>query len=57
MLDTGNYDDWMPVIVYHTCFNKLDLRVTLLREKSDEDIKIILSNYLFGDFSGNMGLA
>jgi hypothetical protein len=53
------------VLVYHTCFNALDLRVNLLLPlipDTDEaaipaDLITTLSNYLFGDFSGNMGLA
>lgn len=58
-IDNILYDAWKPVIVYHTCFNSMDLRVNLLIPllKNEKTLIKTLSNYLFGDFSGNMGLA
>jgi hypothetical protein len=59
-IDQSNYEGWKPVIVYHTCFNSLDLRVNLLipiSKRSEVELKEALRNYMFGDFSGNMGLA
>ena len=54
--DSGVYESWMPVVVYHTCFNRMDVRVNLLKEKSESELREELSNYLFGDFSKNMGM-
>ena len=54
--DNGVYESWMPVLVYHTCFNRVDIRLNLLKDKSESELREELSNYLFGDFSKNMGL-
>jgi hypothetical protein len=64
-IDTNNYESWKPLLIYHTCFNSLDLRVNLLYPLMPDTADAVLpaelittlSNYLFGDFSGNMSLA
>lgn len=59
-IDNMEYAAWNPVMMYHTCFNSVDIRVSLLRAsllRSEEELKETLRNYLFGDHSGNMGSA
>ncbi len=57
-LDYVNYASWMPIIVYHTCFNMMDLRMELIIKKmGTPEFKDTLTNYMFQDFSGQMSLA
>jgi len=64
-IDMGDYGKWQPVLIYHTCFNRLDLRVNLLfpfvpdtiDAAIPDELITTLSNFLFGDFSRNLSLA